>query len=1387
MLSDTVITQPPPASIVTPKEFGAFKEWSEQADFVDLLPLSLNLDGKPFNISKARPMFAPLFRKKPIAKRQIFLCGRQLGKALALDTPIPTPTGWTTMGDIQVGDEILDDKGRPTKVLFVTTPMTGRKCYKVTFDDDSEIVADAEHLWKVCRAGDRHLPRIVTTEEWIALQPKKKKSARFWIQGAEPQQLPQIKLPIPPLLLGYWLGDGEASDGSIYFGQKDYGESLSYLRDVWGPWKKEGVDENEVVCRCAIGLLPKLREIGVLGNKHIPQDYLRASIEQRLELLRGLMDSNGCVRKNGGCENTQKNKRLAENLRELLSSLGIKSRLRSKVVNGTTYWTVGFATTLPVFKLRRKAERHARETSGNPKNKRHYAKSIESIDSVPVKCIEVASPGHLFLAGRGMIPTHNTASAAGYCTMNTTWRQGFRVLYVAPLALYVARFHHIYMSKMLRHWKMPWEIQDKHCVSNVAEKTFVTGSHFHGVSCWNSPGNALGIPADVMVADECDLGSSLIYDGEKLHILVDMRPGDNIVGFDEHNKQKLDTVKAVVHKGRRHVWRIHLANGRSLDCTGNGRIKTSGGWIHLAKLLPQQEADRCPRSRAAKASYRDPGPATARVPSGGRLNERTLDKTPKVLHHSWTGPGGILPAEGIDTGKLCKQEAKDCREQGVGQKELCLQHSDNPHIRSDLSDMLYRRFRSEDSQKESHPVVVKPTDNGGGRLVVHGRRLTEQEDSPFSHPVIFSGRAGFDEEVAQVPRCAGSSGRHLSIKEDSGTDESLSASHSGGVQDLPGEDASIHDSGDGLQMGLRRKSTGVGVPLVSEPVHGKSEECPGQTVLRKQEVQGGSAQGGHSGLRQRPQGREERQGKTKLPFGPGGLQEAGEAEKGQADEGPRQAGSGQRAQEETPADGSDVFFLPEPLYSFRPDVEGVSVLCLPDMQEGSRPLEDEAIQEFSEVVRISYLGEDDVYDIETERYHTFFANGIGVHNCQDLNIDFLPQILETLGTSTYGHELYFGTARGTENTIQKVFDQSSQSEFAVKCPGCNYWNIPSKEQDALAMIQPQGVSCAKCGKVLDVEKGQWVHAYPDRVHDFVGWHVPQTIVKARIFPHDNYLEKIYNKLHGVRRYSLAKFYNEVMGISVEMGSSPITPQQIRDASTLPHGPDTPFKMGDYAGFGAGVDWGGSEQTSFTVGTLIGWHRKGEFHVLNAIRPTGVPENERHLPIAHFFAENFRQQSGRLESIFADGEFVGRVQNKNLEQVGGVPVGSVHYGTIKRLYTAQPGNHFVVDRTTLIYIVFSLIKSRLIRFPSYEGFEIFTNDLKAVYIEETDTSRGQIQRYQRYSTQADDFLHTLGYALLSCSITMGIDLAEMVGLDPGGSITKDYIDTIGCEMPIIPYR
>src|SRR5262249_7216659 len=90
-----------------------------------------------------------------------------LGKALALDTPLPTPTGWTTMGEVRVGDLLLGGDGRPTRVVVATEVMTGRPCYEVEFSDGEVIVADAEHLWKTTtRASRRQQSAAVTSYHW---------------------------------------------------------------------------------------------------------------------------------------------------------------------------------------------------------------------------------------------------------------------------------------------------------------------------------------------------------------------------------------------------------------------------------------------------------------------------------------------------------------------------------------------------------------------------------------------------------------------------------------------------------------------------------------------------------------------------------------------------------------------------------------------------------------------------------------------------------------------------------------------------------------------------------------------------------------------------------------------------------------------------------------------------------------------------------------------------------------------------------------------------------------------------------------------------------------------------------------------------------------------
>jgi hypothetical protein len=342
---------------------------------------------------------------------------RQSGKALSLDTPIPTPNGWTTMGEISVGDNILSPDGNSVSVTMKTETMHNHNCYKIHFDTGEEIVADAEHLWEVNSSYWSAGKKIVTTEDIFDVYEKKSLNKRgkgvvgsYFIEYTKPiKKFFEKDLPIDPYLLGVWLGDGYSSDSRVIAHKNDFEFyknkiNIEYLRE----------DNNCIRFKCA-DLYQKLKENNLLKNKHIPQVYLRSSYESKLELLRGLMDTDGSLKPNTrSFEFYQKNYELIAQVVELLSSMGIKSRVRVKEIKGCLYHTVSFTTTERVFNLPRKYNLINNNRPLRPQDKRIYIQKIEKVDSVPVACISVDSDDHLFLCGKTFIPTHNSTIVVSY-------------------------------------------------------------------------------------------------------------------------------------------------------------------------------------------------------------------------------------------------------------------------------------------------------------------------------------------------------------------------------------------------------------------------------------------------------------------------------------------------------------------------------------------------------------------------------------------------------------------------------------------------------------------------------------------------------------------------------------------------------------------------------------------------------------------------------------------------------------------------------------------------------------------------------------------------------------------------------------------------------------
>ena len=307
----------------------------------------------------------------------IVVAGRPgLGKALALDTPLPTPTGWTTMGAVRVGDKLLDAAGRPTTVIACSEVMIDRPCYEVEFSDGSVIVADAAHRWVTQTRRERragHPAAVRTTEEMRAtLVPRGVRRGRAGranhsVTSTAPLRLPFAELLVAPYLLGGWLAAA--------------GQHV----------------------RVSYGLL---RGLGVLRERHVPMAYLRAAEGQRRELLAGFLDAAGVVAPDGHVRLAVRPARLAGDVAELIVGLGYRCTSTSTASGHV----LSFAAGDDVFRDERMGLIHKRRRrSLRPREaSRRYVVDIRRVPSVAVRCVSVDNSEHLFLAGRAMIPTHNS-------------------------------------------------------------------------------------------------------------------------------------------------------------------------------------------------------------------------------------------------------------------------------------------------------------------------------------------------------------------------------------------------------------------------------------------------------------------------------------------------------------------------------------------------------------------------------------------------------------------------------------------------------------------------------------------------------------------------------------------------------------------------------------------------------------------------------------------------------------------------------------------------------------------------------------------------------------------------------------------------------------------
>ena len=341
----------------------------------------------------------------------------QYQQALALDTPVPTPTGWTTIGELQPGDFVFGADGKPVQVVWVSPVYPARPSYFVETDDGACIHADENHLWEVqtTRADG---PAMVRTTKWLFDRQERRASKggakrRPRIRQSEAWDLPPADLPLDPYVLGAWLGDGTKSCAQFTSSDEDAAWwATEFTRLGYGLTKYKKAYSYQIN-----GAMAGLRAAGVVGNKHVPVAYLRGSKAQRLALLQGLMDTDGhCSRGQAQFANT--NLKLVRAVEELALSLGAKpctTTFEPAGGRGKLCYKVQFYME-DAFRMPRKA---AGARGKLTKHGRFV--SIRPAPSVDTRCIRVANPDGLFLAGERCLVTHNCPTAAESAIIKREW------------------------------------------------------------------------------------------------------------------------------------------------------------------------------------------------------------------------------------------------------------------------------------------------------------------------------------------------------------------------------------------------------------------------------------------------------------------------------------------------------------------------------------------------------------------------------------------------------------------------------------------------------------------------------------------------------------------------------------------------------------------------------------------------------------------------------------------------------------------------------------------------------------------------------------------------------------------------------------------------------
>jgi hypothetical protein len=419
--------------------------------------------------------------------------------------------------------------------------------------------------------------------------------------------------------------------------------------------------------------------------------------------------------------------------------------------------------------------------------------------------------------------------------------------------------------------------------------------------------------------------------------------------------------------------------------------------------------------------------------------------------------------------------------------------------------------------------------------------------------------------------------------------------------------------------------------------------------------------------------------------------------------------------------------------------------------------------------------------LDAERTRGISADKNSIDEVQHMDIDFLSIIHETMsGSVDWGLKQYAGTPLTLDNTIERLWQDSSMAEWVIKCPhgGCGHQNVPNLEHDLLGMIGPvrddiseerPGVVCAMCRKVIDPRKGRWIHHHKDRRWTFAGYHVPQIIMPMHYGKREKW-ETLIAKQQGKGNTPLHVFLNEVCGESYDSGSKVVTVTDLKRAAVLPwqNRVDEASKhLGEYIYRIAAVDWGGGgfkknkpdqPYTSYTSVAVMGMLGSGEFHCIYGYRSLHPHEHVREAKLIMGILAQFR-----CTHLVHDYTGAGTIRETVITQAGWpyqriIPVAYTGpaRGPIfqhKPATVLHPRDYWICDKARSLNVTCQLIKSGGLKFFQYDhkGSEDrgLLQDFLALIEDKADSRTGRdVYTIIRDPNNPDDFAQAVNIGTMA---------------------------------------